>query len=211
MTPLASSVSPKRELFKGKRLTNSKTISTPPLPDCRGSFEFRSAKMAAANPGGSPVEKTRHLLGVAAPVGTAPTTKSLSESLSPSVSSSTLSTSTSASSQISSTTFESVRRSWPPRKRKCPAQQDEDGPYVKKPPNAFMLYLKEQRPKVIAELNIPGNAAVNAVVGQRWKSLSNDQKARYFKQAETERQNHAKEHPAWSTKENYVCPTIISL
>nr|XP_024657437.1 transcription factor 7-like 1-A isoform X1 [Maylandia zebra] len=87
-------------------------------------------------------------------------------------------------------------------KRKCPAQQDEDGPYVKKPPNAFMLYLKEQRPKVIAELNIPGSAAVNAVVGQRWKSLSNDQKARYFKQAETERQNHAKEHPAWSTKEN---------
>nr|XP_024657748.1 uncharacterized protein LOC112434287 [Maylandia zebra] len=45
--------------------------------------------------------------------------------------------------------------------------QDEDGPYVKKPPNAFMLYLKEQRPKVIAELNIPGSAAVNAVVGQR--------------------------------------------
>ncbi|XP_026027388.1 uncharacterized protein LOC113024475 isoform X2 [Astatotilapia calliptera] len=69
-----------------------------------------------------------------------------------------------------------------PKKRKCPAQQDEDGPYVKKPPNAFMLYLKEQRPKVIAELNIPGSAAVNAVVGQRWKSLSNDQKARYFKQ-----------------------------
>ncbi|XP_076740777.1 transcription factor 7-like [Maylandia zebra] len=66
-----------------------------------------------------------------------------------------------------------------------------------------MLYLKEQRPKVIAELNIPGSAAGNAVVGQRWKSLSNDQKARYFKQAETERQNHAKEHPAWSTKENY--------
>ncbi|KAL4000767.1 transcriptional adapter 2-beta [Sarotherodon galilaeus] len=92
------------------------------------------------------------------------------------------------------------------RKRKCRAQQDEDRPYVKKPPNAFMLYLKEQRPKVIAELNIPGSAAVNAVVGQRWKSLSNDQKARYFDQAETERRNHAKEHPAWSTKENYVCP-----
>ncbi|XP_076741491.1 leukocyte elastase inhibitor-like [Maylandia zebra] len=54
------------------------------------------------------VEKTRHLLGEAAPVGTAPTTKSLSESLSPSVSSGTLSTSTSVSSQISSTTFESL-------------------------------------------------------------------------------------------------------
>ncbi|XP_061637890.1 kinesin-like protein KIF1B isoform X19 [Phyllopteryx taeniolatus] len=60
------------------------------------------------------VEKTRHLLllrdklGESAPVGSAPTTKSLSELLSPSMSSGTLSTSTSISSQISSTTFESA-------------------------------------------------------------------------------------------------------
>ncbi|XP_041654912.1 kinesin-like protein KIF1B isoform X8 [Cheilinus undulatus] len=60
------------------------------------------------------VEKTRHLLllreklGESAPVGTAPTTKSLSELLSPSMSSGSLSTSTSISSQISSTTFESA-------------------------------------------------------------------------------------------------------
>ncbi|KAM3871972.1 kinesin-like protein KIF1B isoform 1-T1 [Diretmus argenteus] len=60
------------------------------------------------------VEKTRHLLllreklGETAPVGSAPTTKSLSESLSPSMSSGSLSTSTSISSQISSTTFESA-------------------------------------------------------------------------------------------------------
>ncbi|KAM6982678.1 kinesin-like protein KIF1B isoform 14-T14 [Tautogolabrus adspersus] len=60
------------------------------------------------------VEKTRHLLllreklGEAGPVGTAPTTKSLSEYLSPSMSSGSLSTSTSISSQISSTTFESA-------------------------------------------------------------------------------------------------------
>ncbi|XP_061759890.1 kinesin-like protein KIF1B isoform X23 [Nerophis ophidion] len=60
------------------------------------------------------VEKTRHLLllrdklGETAQIGTAPTTKSLSELLSPSMSSGTLSTSTSISSQISSTTFESA-------------------------------------------------------------------------------------------------------
>ncbi|XP_063746855.1 kinesin-like protein KIF1B isoform X10 [Eleginops maclovinus] len=60
------------------------------------------------------VEKTRHLLllrerlGDDAPVGTAPTTKSLSELLSPSMSTGSLSTSTSISSQISSTTFESA-------------------------------------------------------------------------------------------------------
>ncbi|XP_031701659.1 kinesin-like protein KIF1B isoform X2 [Anarrhichthys ocellatus] len=60
------------------------------------------------------VEKTRHLLllkeklGDDAPLGTAPTPKSLSELLSPSMSTGSLSTSTSISSQISSTTFESA-------------------------------------------------------------------------------------------------------
>ncbi|KAM8862794.1 kinesin-like protein KIF1B isoform 2-T3 [Spinachia spinachia] len=60
------------------------------------------------------VEKTRHLLllkerlGDEAPMGTAPTPKSLSELLSPSMSTGSLSTSTSISSQISSTTFESA-------------------------------------------------------------------------------------------------------
>lgn len=59
------------------------------------------------------VEKTRHLLllreklGDTAPIGPAPTTKSLSD-LSLSMSSGSLSTSTSISSQISSTTFESA-------------------------------------------------------------------------------------------------------
>ncbi|XP_075950958.1 kinesin-like protein KIF1B [Anarhichas minor] len=60
------------------------------------------------------VEKTRHLLLLKeklvddAPLGTAPTPKSLSELLSPSMSTGSLSTSTSISSQISSTTFESA-------------------------------------------------------------------------------------------------------
>ncbi|XP_077939650.1 kinesin-like protein KIF1B isoform X16 [Gasterosteus aculeatus] len=60
------------------------------------------------------VEKTRHLLllkerlGDDAPLGTAPTPKSLSGLLSPSMSTDSLSTSTSISSQISSTTFESA-------------------------------------------------------------------------------------------------------
>uniref|UniRef100_A0AAZ1XD28 HMG box domain-containing protein n=1 Tax=Oreochromis aureus TaxID=47969 RepID=A0AAZ1XD28_OREAU len=89
------------------------------------------------------------------------------------------------------------------KKRKYEAKQDEDRLYIKKPPNAFMIYLKEQRPKVMAELNLTGSAAINAVVGKRWRSLSKAQQAKYFDQAETERCRHATEHPDWSTKENY--------
>uniref|UniRef100_A0A669CLV3 HMG box domain-containing protein n=1 Tax=Oreochromis niloticus TaxID=8128 RepID=A0A669CLV3_ORENI len=56
--------------------------------------------------------------------------------------------------------------------KKHQTKQGKDQAYIKKPPNAFMLYLKEQRPKVKAELNISDSAAVNAAVGERWKSLS---------------------------------------
>ncbi|KAL3996645.1 ataxin-7 [Sarotherodon galilaeus] len=90
-----------------------------------------------------------------------------------------------------------------PRKRTRQSHQDDGRPYIKKPPNAFMLYLEEQRPKVVAELNMSGSAAVNAVVGARWKLLSKDEQAKYFDRAETERWRHTKEHPQWSTKDNY--------
>ncbi|XP_030595667.1 transcription factor 7-like 1 [Archocentrus centrarchus] len=82
-------------------------------------------------------------------------------------------------------------------------QDDEDRVYVKKPPNAFMLFLKEQRPKVKAELTNSASAAVNAVVGERWKSLSKAQQAKYYEQAEEERLLHTQQHPQWSSKDNY--------
>lgn len=53
----------------------------------------------------------------------------------------------------------------PAAKKKHQSQQDEEWSYIKKPPNAFMLYLTEQRSKVMAQLNITRSAAVNAVVG----------------------------------------------
>lgn len=53
------------------------------------------------------------------------------------------------------------------RKRKYEEQQDEDKPYIKKPPNAFMLFLKEQRSAVSAEIGVRESAVVNAELGKR--------------------------------------------
>ncbi|KAM7368004.1 hypothetical protein PAMP_014260 [Pampus punctatissimus] len=53
------------------------------------------------------------------------------------------------------------------KNRECENQQDDDRPYVKKPTNAFMLYMKEQRQNVAAELNLKGSAAMNTILGQR--------------------------------------------
>ena len=43
---------------------------------------------------------------------------------------------------------------------------DDDRPYVKKPPNAFMLFIREQRDNVDPELKKQGSAAVNVFLGQ---------------------------------------------
>ncbi|XP_047670914.1 transcription factor 7-like [Tachysurus fulvidraco] len=40
-------------------------------------------------------------------------------------------------------------------------------PVIKKPLNAFMLYMKEMRAKVIAECTLKESAAINQILGRR--------------------------------------------
>ena len=46
-------------------------------------------------------------------------------------------------------------------------REEEKKPHVKKPLNAFMLYMKEQRPKVVAECTLKESAAINQILGRR--------------------------------------------
>lgn len=62
------------------------------------------------------------------------------------------------------------------RKRKRSSQSDCNRQYVKRPPNAFMIYRKEQRPHVVAETNITDCAAVNKILGQRVSKSSHKKK-----------------------------------
>ena len=52
-------------------------------------------------------------------------------------------------------------------KRKAESEQEDGRPYVKRPPNAFMLFMKEHRPHVEEDIKKKGNGAVNRVLGQR--------------------------------------------
>ncbi|XP_041835873.1 transcription factor 7-like 1 [Melanotaenia boesemani] len=81
---------------------------------------------------------------------------------------------------------------------------NDELPYIKKPPNAFLLFLKEQRAAVVAELGITGSAAVNTVLGERWRSLSSEQQAKYFQEANQLRRQHEQQYPHWSSMDNYV-------
>lgn len=114
------------------------------------------------------------------------------------------------------------------------AEKEAKKPTIKKPLNAFMLYMKEMRAKVIAECTLKESAAINQILGRRvrpqarwagrggtslmialhipsappsplqWHALSREEQAKYYELARKERQLHMQLYPGWSARDNYV-------
>ncbi|XP_076846375.1 transcription factor 7-like 1-B [Brachyhypopomus gauderio] len=84
-----------------------------------------------------------------------------------------------------------------------PKKDEEKKPHIKKPLNAFMLYMKEMRAKVVAECTLKESAAINQILGRRWHSLSREEQAKYYELARKERQLHSQLYPGWSARDNY--------
>ncbi|KAM6892569.1 transcription factor 7-like 1-B isoform 1-T1 [Lycodopsis pacificus] len=82
-------------------------------------------------------------------------------------------------------------------------KEDEKKPHIKKPLNAFMLYMREERPKVVSQCKVKESATINQILGQRWHSLSKDEQAKYYELARKERLLHSKLYPGWSARDNY--------
>ncbi|KAF7216737.1 transcription factor 7-like 1-B [Nothobranchius furzeri] len=82
-------------------------------------------------------------------------------------------------------------------------KEEEKKPHIKKPLNAFMLYMREERPKVVALCKVKESATINQILGQRWHSLSKEEQAKYYEMARKERLLHSKLYPNWSARDNY--------
>ncbi|GLV40810.1 pangolin [Carabus blaptoides fortunei] len=79
---------------------------------------------------------------------------------------------------------------------------DKKKPHIKKPLNAFMLYMKEMRAKVVAECTLKESAAINQILGRRWHALGREEQAKYYELARRERQLHMQLYPDWSSRAN---------
>ncbi|XP_070074194.1 protein pangolin, isoforms A/H/I/S isoform X5 [Drosophila takahashii] len=79
---------------------------------------------------------------------------------------------------------------------------DKKKPHIKKPLNAFMLYMKEMRAKVVAECTLKESAAINQILGRRWHALGREEQAKYYELARRERQLHMQMYPDWSSRTN---------
>ncbi|XP_059821357.1 lymphoid enhancer-binding factor 1 isoform X1 [Hypanus sabinus] len=82
-------------------------------------------------------------------------------------------------------------------------EQEAKKPHIKKPLNAFMLYMKEMRANVVAECTLKESAAINQILGRRWHALSREEQAKYYELARKERQLHMQLYPGWSARDNY--------
>ncbi|KAK3856732.1 hypothetical protein Pcinc_036954 [Petrolisthes cinctipes] len=76
-------------------------------------------------------------------------------------------------------------------------------PHIKKPLNAFMLYMKEMRAKVVAECTLKESAAINQILGRKWHALSKEEQSKYYEMARRERQLHMQMYPGWNARDNY--------
>uniref|UniRef100_A0A1I8HN18 HMG box domain-containing protein n=1 Tax=Macrostomum lignano TaxID=282301 RepID=A0A1I8HN18_9PLAT len=86
-----------------------------------------------------------------------------------------------------------------------PQQQQQPKQRIKKPLNAFMLYMRDHRAAVAAEHSLRESAEINRLLGRQWQSLSRQEQAKYYHLAQLEKERHCRLHPNWSAKDNYGC------
>ncbi len=54
-----------------------------------------------------------------------------------------------------------------PRRGSSREKKADKSNHIKKPLNAFMLYMKEMRPRIVAECTLKESAAINQILGRR--------------------------------------------
>uniref|UniRef100_H3CE54 HMG box domain-containing protein n=1 Tax=Tetraodon nigroviridis TaxID=99883 RepID=H3CE54_TETNG len=96
-----------------------------------------------------------------------------------------------------------LKSSQPRKRNKVQEQVEENRPYIKKPLNAFMVFMREHRPFIDEEVKRKGNGVVNMHLAQTWKMMTKEQQAIYYQEAERQRQLHKQLYPEWSNGDNY--------
>ncbi|XP_061634815.1 lymphoid enhancer-binding factor 1-like isoform X2 [Phyllopteryx taeniolatus] len=86
---------------------------------------------------------------------------------------------------------------FPNRRTRNTSGPEEERPYIKKPPNAFMVFMKERRPN----LKTFDSVAVNKILGKMWKSLTPAEQLPFFQESERLSLMHASVHPDWTCRD----------
>uniref|UniRef100_A0A0K0DZ57 dTCF n=1 Tax=Strongyloides stercoralis TaxID=6248 RepID=A0A0K0DZ57_STRER len=93
-----------------------------------------------------------------------------------------------------------------PKRMKTDEEKKQQKEHVKKPLNAFMWYMKENRPKLLeeAEYKEKQSAELNKELGRRWHDLPKEEQQKYYDLAKQDREDHQQKYPNWTARDNYA-------